>query len=206
MARIKPLPIDEWPKEMREAMAAMLPPAPRHPTPVRKGRPKARNSLGTFAHHPALARAFLTFNGHILMGTTLSQRQRELLVLRVAALRKSGYEWAQHVFMARDAGLDDEEIGRIALGPDAPFWIPLESALLRAVDELIGDGAIGETTWTALARELDTQQLLDVIFTVGAYEILAWKFRSFGLSLDDDLVELHGHAERRAEPKAPHDG
>ncbi|MET0729346.1 MAG: carboxymuconolactone decarboxylase family protein [Acidimicrobiales bacterium] len=190
MARIEPLPIKQWPPEMREAMAAMLPPVLRHPRPVQEGRPKAMNTLGTFAHHPALARAFWTFNGHVLMATTLTERQRELLVLRVAALRKAGYEWAQHVFVGRDVGLDDEEIGRVAFGPDAPLWSELDAALIRAVDELIGDGAISDATWAVLAGELDAQQLLDVIFTVGSYEILAWMMRSFDLDLDDDIREL----------------
>ncbi len=73
--------------------------------------------LGTLALHPALATAFHTFNGHILFGTTLSERQRELLVLRVAAVRGSAYEWAQHLVLADDVGLTDDEVERIADGP-----------------------------------------------------------------------------------------
>jgi alkylhydroperoxidase family enzyme len=143
--------------------------------------------LGTFAHHPALAQAFFTFNGHVMMATTLTVRQREILILRVAALRKCAYEWAQHVLMGHDAGLTDDEIGRVAYGPDAPFWDPLDAALILAVDELVTDGAITASTWTVLAEHLDTQQLLDVIFTVGAYETLSYMFRSFDFPFDDDL-------------------
>jgi AhpD family alkylhydroperoxidase len=172
---------------MRPALAAMAPANARHPRPVSEGRPKALNTLGTFAHHPELAQAFLTFNGHVLGSTTLSLRQREILVLRVASVRRCAYEWAQHVAIGRDAGLDDEEIARIAFGADAPFWSPLEAALVRSVDELLGDGAIGEATWGALAAELDVQQLLDVVFTVGAYATVASMMRSFDLELDDDL-------------------
>ncbi len=187
VARVDPLPPREWPPTMREALAAMAPANARHPRPISEGRPKALNTLGTFAHHPDLARAFLTFNGHVMLATTLSLRQREILVLRVAAVSKCGYEWAQHVLLGRDAGLDDEEIGRIAWGADAPFWGELDAALIRSVDELVGDGAIGEATWAALAAELDTQQVMDVIFTVGAYLALATMMRSFELELDDDL-------------------
>ena len=86
---------------MRDALAALLPPNPRHPFPPRDdSRPKGLNVLGTFARHPALAQAFHTFNGHVLFATTLSPRQRELLVLRVAVLRDCAYEWAQHVLLA----------------------------------------------------------------------------------------------------------
>jgi alkylhydroperoxidase family enzyme len=186
--RIRPLPPDQWPKEMGEALAALRPPVPRHPMPPRRDdRPKGLNVLGTLARYPALARAYHTFNGHILFASTLSPRQRELLVLRVAAVRRSDYEWAQHVVLAGDAGLSREDIDRVARGPDAPGWSPLERAMLAAVDELVGDAMVGDATWAALAGELDEQQLMDLVFTVGAYEVLAMAFRSFGIELDDDL-------------------
>jgi alkylhydroperoxidase family enzyme len=186
--RIRPLPPGEWPDEMREALAALRPPEPRHPLPRRDpGRPKGLNALGTLARHPALTRAYHTFNGHVLFASTLSVRQRELLVLRVAALRRAEYEWAQHVVMAGDAGIDGDEITRIAEGPDAPGWSLLERAMLRAVDELLADAMVTDSTWQALAAELDEQQLMDLVFTVGAYDLLAMAFKSFGLELDPDL-------------------
>jgi alkylhydroperoxidase family enzyme len=186
--RIKPLAPEQWPPQMSEALAALRPPNPRHPLPPRRDdRPKALNALGTLARHPELTRAYHTFNGHVLFGSTLSPRQRELLVLRVAAARRSDYEWAQHVVLARDAGLEDDDIARIAMGPEASGWSSLDRAMVRAVDELIGDALISDSTWAALAGELDEQQLMDLVFTVGAYEVLAMAFRSFGVELDADL-------------------
>ncbi|OHV31585.1 carboxymuconolactone decarboxylase [Parafrankia soli] len=187
MARIEPLPAKKWPAEMREAFAALVPPAPRHTRSIQEGAPKARNALGTFAHHPDLARAFFTLNGHVLLATTLAQRQTELLVLRVAARRKCDYVWAQHVLVGRDAGLTDEEIDKVTRGPAEPSWSPLDAALLRAVDELLDDGAIGDETWAALTAALDTQQLMDLIFTVGAFEASVFLMNSFAFDLDDDL-------------------
>lgn len=187
MARIEPLPAKKWPAEMRDAFAALVPPKPRHTRSIQEGRPKARNAFGTFAHHPDLARAFFTLNGHVLLATTLAQRQTELLVLRVAALRKCDYVWAQHVLIGREAGLTDEEIEKISRGPADPAWSPSDSALLRAVDELLDAGIIGDETWAALTAELDTQQLMDLIFTVGAFEASAFLMNSFAFNLDDDL-------------------
>ena len=145
MPRIPPLPPGEWPPEMKDALAALRPANPRHPFPSRaEGRPKGLNVLGTLAHHPELARAYHTFNGYILFASTLTPRQRELLVLRVAAVRGSAYEWEQHAVLAGDVGLDEDEVARIALGPEAPGWPALDAAMVRAVDELIGDGRIGD--------------------------------------------------------------
>ena len=173
---------------MRDALAALRVENPRHPFPPRdESRPKGLNVLGTFANHPELARAYHSFNGHVLFGTTLTVRDREILVLRVAAVRQAEYEWAQHVVLADDAGITADEIERIAEGPGADDWSPFDAALLAAVDELLAEARITDATWATLAAELDVQQLMDVVFTVGAYDLLAMAFRSFGVELDDDL-------------------
>jgi alkylhydroperoxidase family enzyme len=173
---------------MRDAMAALRPPEPRHPFPkADPNRPKAMNLLGTFARHPSLTRAYNTFNGHVLFASTLPPRLRELVVLRVAAVRDAEYEWAQHVVLAVDEGITPDEIERVRSQPDAMEWSRLESSLLRAVDELVRDASIGDDTWTVLASELDDEQLMDFVFTVGAYDLLAMMMRSFGVQLDDDL-------------------
>ena len=60
--------------------------------------------------------------------------------------------------------------------------------MLRAVDELVRDAMVSDATWEVLAGELDVEQLMDLVFTVGAYDALAMAFRSFAIPLDDDLV------------------
>jgi alkylhydroperoxidase family enzyme len=152
------------------------------------GRASGGNLLGTLARYPELTQAFLTFNGHVLYGTTLTPRQRELLVLRVAHLRRSDYEWAQHVLLGRAAGLADEEIARVPDGPDAPGWAPLDRNLLTAADELLVEGAVSSGTWKALAGELDERQLMDVVFTVGTYALIAMALRTFEVEPEPELV------------------
>jgi alkylhydroperoxidase family enzyme len=173
---------------MRGALRALQVENPRHPFPVQEpGRPKGLNLLGLLAHHPELTRAYHTFNGHVLFGTTLTARQRELLVLRVGVVRRAEYEWAQHVILGLDAGLSEEEIDRVTEGPGAPGWSPVDRAMLTAVDDLLADACVGDEAWAVLAAEFDTQQLMDLVFTVGAYELLAMAMRTFGVQLDDDL-------------------
>ena len=59
--------------------------------------------------------------------------------------------------------------------------------MVRAVDELIGDAMVTDSTWDELGADLDEQQLMDLVFTVGAYDVLAMALRSFGVELDADL-------------------
>ena len=202
MARMNPLPVKSWPPEMREALATMPPQGARY-TLISEGRPSGFNVLGAMAHHPRLAKAFFTLNAHLLLATSLTERQRELVIMRVAALRHCNYEWAQHLFMARDAGLSDIEISWIAWGPDAPTWSAGDACLLRGVDELVLQGVIGDSTWKKLAEHLNGAQILDVIFTAGSYAMLASMVDSLGIELDDDLLSA---VVMLTDPSPPMDG
>ena len=105
----------------------------------------------------------------------------------MAARRGATYEWKQHVVLAADAGITPDEVAAVAEGPGAPGWSSFERALLSAVDDLLADALVDDRTWEVLAAELDVQQLMDLVFTVGAYDLLAMAMRSFGIPLDDDL-------------------
>ncbi len=182
--RLTPLPPNEWPKAAGAALAPLLPPTGR---PKGENRPKGLNALGVLARYPELALAYNTFSGQIMYGSRLSARHRELLVLRVASVRQAEYEWRQHVASAPDNGVDAGEVARVAVGPEAPGWSDLERALLRAADELLGDALIADETWSTLEGELDERQMMDLVFTVGAYDTLAMALRTFAVPLDDDL-------------------
>jgi alkylhydroperoxidase family enzyme len=184
--RLTPLPPREWSKAAGEALAPLLPPTGR---PKGENRPKGLNALGVLARYPELALAYNTFSGQVMYGSTLSARHRELLVLRVAAVRDSDYEWRQHVASAGDNGVDPDEVARVRAGPDAPGWSELERALLRAADELLGDALISDATWSILAGSLEERELMDVVFTVGSYDVLAMALRTFAVPLDDDLMQ-----------------
>jgi alkylhydroperoxidase family enzyme len=202
--RIPPRPRESWDAEVFQALAVLTPPGRRAPAsaaPEGAGPESAAsgsaasdessprpvsNILGTFAWHPALTKGWLLFNNH-LFHSTLSARVRELVTVRIAWLRQGEYEWAQHVRMARNAGMSAEEVEAISEGPDAAVWGALDAALLRSVDELCRDRNISDTTWAQLSDHLDRQQLMDVVFTVGAYDMLAMSMNTFGLKLDADL-------------------
>jgi alkylhydroperoxidase family enzyme len=171
---------------MDDALAALRPPGSTRSSagPGRK-RP-ASNILGIFSWHPALAKAWFAFNNH-LFHSTLPARDREMATVRIAWLRRGEYEWAQHVRMARSAGLSPEEVDAIMAGPDSPVWGPRDAALLRSVDEIAADRRVSDQTWKRLAEDFDREQLMDLVFTIGAYDLLAVAMNTFGLELDPGL-------------------
>jgi 4-carboxymuconolactone decarboxylase len=173
---LEPKPADDWDDRTREILGATGTPG--------QG---ALNIFGTLAHHPDLLRRWLVFGSHVLGKSTLSARHRELLILRVGWLCRAPYEWGQHVAIARQSGLTDADIGRVANGPTADGLDPFEAVLLRAADELHADQCLTESTWHELAEHYDEQQLLDVIFTVGQYTLVSMALNSCRVARDDDV-------------------
>ena len=174
--RITPLTADEWTDEQRASLE----------TRSREGR--VYNVVGTLARHWEAAKKFQVWAYHIMGETsTLVPRERELLILRIGWLCQAEYEWGQHVIFGREAGLTDEEIARIKEGPNADGWDPFDARLLRAADELHADAFISDATWATLSERYTTQQLMDVVFTVGQYNMVSMALNSFGVQLDNGV-------------------
>jgi 4-carboxymuconolactone decarboxylase len=174
--RVPPLPADEWDDAVDHALSGMLPSERRNPE-------AAGNLLATLVRHPKLTRAFLRFNGHLLYGSTLPPRLRELAVLRVAHLHHCEYEWAHHVRMGLDAGLTDEVIDGIQRGEAAD---DLDRAILHAIDELQDKSSVSDETWAVLSEHLDERQRMDLVFTIGCYGALAMAINTFGVEPDQE--------------------
>lgn len=151
---------------------------------------RGMHGVGVILQHPALAKAFLTFNNHVATGSTLSRRIRELLILRISWLRRSEYEFVQHLVLGRNAGLSEAELERIQAGPDAPGWDAVDADLVRSVDELHREARIQDETWTRLSAHFSTAQLLDIVFAVGCYDLLAKVFKTLGVQLEPGVEAL----------------
>ena len=129
------------------------------------------------------------FAGKLFAGK-LPARDRELVVLRTGWRTQAAYEWGQHVGIARDAGISDEEIRCIVAGPSAPGWTSQDAAVLRAVDELDGEHCISDATWNDLSETLDERQMIELTMLSGHYAMLAGTLNSLGVQAERSLPGL----------------
>jgi alkylhydroperoxidase family enzyme len=138
--------------------------------------------------HPGL------YKGQMQLGLELNQhgklppREREMVILRTAWLVRSPFEWGEHVAYGKRLGLSSEEIERITQGSSAPGWNEHDRAVLRGVEELIGDYALSDATWATLAKTWSEPQLLELSGLVGSYTLTAMIYNSvrFGLLKGND--------------------
>jgi len=156
---------------------------------VRLPNAEAVNIFATLVRYPGLYRRWMPFAGKLLAGK-LPARDRELLILRSAWRCASSYEWGQHVRIAKQAGLSDDEIDRVAAGPHAPGWDAPDRALLTAVDELHDDQCIADHTWDALAARYDERQMIELPMLVGQYHMLAFALNSLGVQREPGVPDL----------------
>ena len=143
------------------------------------------NIFRTMVGAPKAAKGFLAWGNYVLSKKNdLPAREREIVILRIGYLCKSGYEWTQHVPIGQRAGLIDDEVARIKGGADAGGWSAADQALLRASDELHHDQFITDATWSALKAHFSDKQCMDVVFTAGQYTQVSMILNSFGVQLD----------------------
>lgn len=177
--RIPPLEPKDWTPEQKKRF-----------DPNGTGQ-RAANVFVTFVRNPPADRLRGPINQHILNATTLSVRQRETLLMRIGVLCRSEYEWAAHSRLGRrSGGMTDADVARIVAGPDSGGGDPLEVALIRATDELYRDDKVSDETWAALAKGLDTKQLLDVLIAAGGYRATSMAINSAGVQLDANMADF----------------
>jgi alkylhydroperoxidase family enzyme len=166
-----PLSEAEWPEELND---------------IRSYLGKPLNIHNIMAHHPELMKAWTPFRNHVIGGSTLAPRHRELLILRTAFQCQTEYEWKHHVERGRLAGLTEDEIQRVKLGPGAKIWLAEESALLAAADDCHRQYCLTEETRLLLESHFSAQQQLDILVTAGMYMTLALIIKSYDVPMEDD--------------------
>ena len=143
------------------------------------------NIFRTLVHAPKALKGFLAWGNYVLSRrNSLPPREREIVILRIGYLCRSGYEFTQHTRIGKREGLTAEEIDRIKQGAGAAGWSAAEQALIRAADELHADQFIGEATWRALSEHFDEKQRMDVVFTAGQYTQVSMMLNTFGVQLE----------------------
>ena len=171
--RIAPLDEAELTDEQREALRPMS----------ADGR-RPLNIFRTLARAPKALTRFNEWGAYVLSRrNSLPAREREIVILRVGYLCKSGYEFTQHTRIGLAEGLSEAEIAKIKQGADAG-WSDADAALIRAADDLVGNHFVSDATWQALGQHFDDKQRMDVVFTVGQYTQVSMFLNTFGVQLD----------------------
>lgn len=162
--------------------------------------PQFQASLSVFQvllNHPALARAMNNLGTTLLVGgkppdgvraqPKMDARLRELMIMRIAWLSGSAYEWAQHWVIAKQVGLPEDEIAAVRDWRSHGGFGREESAVLAAVDETFEAGTISDATFAELADFLDEGTLVEAVVIIGHWRMFATVLRSLRVPLESGM-------------------
>ena len=137
-----------------------------------------------FAQHPRLFWSWSLFGGVLLRRGRLPGRDTEVVILRVAHLRKSEYELQQHRRIALTRGVDLDTQAAVFAWPAADGLSPRNQALLTGVDELVATRMLSDETWQRLAAYFERRQLMEFVMLVAQYDGLAMWLNTLGVPMD----------------------
>lgn len=129
------------------------------------------------AHHPKLANAFQALAHTVLFGSAVSARDREIAIIRTAALARSEYAWGMHVSIysascgLTEAQLDDLTLKRSWAELAPGLWTGSERLVIRMADELYEHATVADETWAAMSRSWPREQVIELIFAATFYRL-----------------------------------
>ena len=150
----------------------------------RVARTSPPNLFLTMARHRGLFRGWLMFAGRLMPRGKLPRREGELVILRVAHLRGSRYEFEHHSRLGRRVGLREDEIEAITRPLGEGPWSDRVKTILTAVDRLCSERDLDETTWSSLRGHLSERECIELLLLVGHYEMLATFLETLRIPLD----------------------
>lgn len=184
--RIPPLEIKDWDPNLRKS--SWIGSDVKDKSDLPEFMAKVFNVTATLANYPMLSQNWNHFAMHVMGTNSLSPRIREIAIIRIGYLCESDYELSQHAWIGEMSGLTKNEVQRVTEGSSAEGWTDLESLIIKAVDELKENNIVSDETWHSLEDNgLSKNQLMDLVFTVGQYNLVSWALNSFGVQLDEGL-------------------
>lgn len=146
------------------------------------------NLYRALGNAPKLAAAWTEFAQAIRAEAATPRKLRELMILRGAQLVNSEYEWAQHLRMARTAGVSEAQIAALSGWRDATLFDARERAAL-ALCEAVTAGRVPESVYDEAMRHFSHGEYVELSLVAAFYAMVARVLDALGVPLDDDIVD-----------------
>ncbi|MFT3926926.1 MAG: carboxymuconolactone decarboxylase family protein [Myxococcales bacterium] len=148
-----------------------------------QGVPEA-HLFTTLGRQRGLFRSWLLYSARLMPGGSLSRKETELVILRIAHLRDCQYERDHHVKLGRRVGITAALLQAIEVGPSSEELNERQRAILAAVDDLVRTKNISDANWRSLRQHLQSPQIVELCLLVGQYETLATTIATLGIQRD----------------------
>jgi 4-carboxymuconolactone decarboxylase len=144
------------------------------------------NLYKALANHPPLVAAWTEFSKTLRHDTRTPRALRELVILRGAQLMRSEYEWAQHLPMARKAGVTEAQIEALPSWKTSSNFNPKEKAAL-ALAEDVTRGKVSDEVYTEAMRHFDHHDYVELALVAAFYAMVGRMLDAMGVQLEPEV-------------------
>ena len=148
---------------------------------------KPPNLYRALANHPPLVAVWSEFSKVLRHDTRTPRALRELVILRGAQLIRSEYEWAQHLSMARKAGVREAQIKALTTWRTSPEFDAREKAAL-ALGEAVSDGHVGDDVYAEAMRHFDAHDYVEIALVAAFYAMVGRMLDAMGVPLEAEVA------------------
>jgi alkylhydroperoxidase family enzyme len=141
------------------------------------------NLYKQLANHPKVIAAWNEFARTLRHDSRTPRALRELMILRIAQLCGSEYEWQHHRRMAADAGVTDEQVAALGEAATSPAFDDAERVAVRLAEEQHALGVTDETM-AELRRVLGDAAAVELSLLGAFYEAVARMLQAFGVEVE----------------------
>ena len=146
------------------------------------------NLYRQLANHPKVIAAWNDFARTLRHDSRTPRALRELMILRGAQLMRSEYEWAQHLKMARKAGVREAQIAALAAWRGSAEFTDKERAAL-GLAEAVTQGHVPDDAYAEAMRHFDHQDYVELAVTAAFYAMVARVLDAMHVQLEDDFKD-----------------
>lgn len=144
------------------------------------------NLYKALGNHPPLVAAWTEFSKTLRHDTRTPRALRELVILRGAQLMRSEYEWAQHLVMARKAGVPEAQITELASWKTSARFDAREKAAL-ALGEAVTQGRVGDEVYAEAMRHFDHHDYVELALVAAFYAMVGRMLDAMGVQLEPEV-------------------
>lgn len=148
-------------------------------------RGQAFNVYRMLANSPGTLTRVYALSSYLWNESSLPPRLQELVILRVAQLTRSDYEWARHRVLARRVGVPDAQVDALATWRQttAPFDA-VERAALALTEEATTEIEASAETVAAVRALIGEAGTLELTVLIGFYGMVSRLLRSLAVDAE----------------------
>ena len=146
------------------------------------------NLYRAVGHSPSTISSFIKLGNVLLNHAELPARFRELVILRIASLAGSEYEWKQHVPIAAEVGINSQQINEISQWNASSAFTDEEKAILQYTDEVAIHITVKDNTFAALRKHLSERSIVELTVSIAYWGLIARVLVPLDIELEEHSV------------------